>query len=134
MNFHCTNGFRKYHKMPVYKWDDNAAEAARLHSVDMATNSYFNHTGLDGRNMAKRMTAQGVKWSSCAENIFAGNGFGVMAYNSWINSSGHRLNILGQNTHLGVGFGYNPNDTYKFYATQNFFAYASTYGAFDSFI
>ena len=130
MNFHFTNGFRAYHKMPVYKWDSVAAEAARLHSEDMATNNYFNHTGLDGRNMGDRLRAQGVNWTTCAENIQAGRFFGIDAYDGWVNSSGHRKNILGNCTYLGVGFAYNENATYRFYGTQNFYSQES---AFDSF-
>ena len=130
MNFFFTNGFRKYHKKSVYKWDDQAAEAARLHSFDMASNNYFDHTSLDGRNMGQRMREQGVNWTTCAENIAAGDALGIASYDGWVNSSGHRKNILGSCTHLGVGYSHNPSSTYKFYATQNFYARSS---AFDTF-
>ncbi len=130
MNFHCTNGFRVYHKMDAYKWDDNAADAARLHSEDMANNGYFAHEGLNGSDMGDRMRAQGVNWTMCAENIHAGSSLGVNAYNNWVNSSGHRKNMLGTCTHLGVGFAYNANSQYRFYSTQNFYAHQN---AFDTF-
>ena len=122
MNFHCTNGFRVYHRMNVYKWSENAARSARLHSEDMANNGYFDHTGLDGRNMGERMIAQGINWTRAAENIHAGSSLGANAYNRWVNSGGHRKNILGPCTHLGVGFGYKADDSYEFYSTQNFYA------------
>ena len=134
INFHFTNAFRVYHKLKPYTWDENAADAARLHSADMATNNYFNHTGLDGRNMGDRMSAQGIKWMSCAENIHAGSSLGVKAYNNWVNSSGHRKNLLGSCTHMGVGFAYNKNSEYKFYATQNFYSRSGGSSVWDSFI
>lgn len=130
MNFHCTNGFRLYHKMPLYKWDQSISEIARLHSVDMANNNYFDHVNLEGKNPGERIRAGGINWSSYAENIAAGRWLGVSSYDGWVNSSGHRKNLLGNCTYLGVGFAYNENSTYKFYSTQNFYSRIS---AFDTF-
>jgi len=118
--FHFTNAFRAYHKKAVFKPYAALDRSAELHSQDMADNNYFNHNSLDGRQSSDRIEAQGIRWSSCAENIAAGQTTGYRAYIDWINSEGHRKNIMKDRTYLGVGAGYNPDSEYKFYFTQNF--------------
>ena len=124
MNFHFTNAFRVFHKLEPFKWSDKAAESAHLHSEDMATNNYFSHVNLNGLSSAERMSKQGINWWSCAENIAAGNimYLGFHSFDSWVNSSGHRLNMLRDNTYLGVGIAYTSNSDYNYYHTQNFFS------------
>lgn len=120
--FYLTNGFRRYHGLSILKWSDPAAVAAALHSQDMADQDYFDHTSLDGRTPWQRMTAQGIVYRYAAENIDAGYRSGLSAYNGWVNSAGHRANMLSASVaYLGVGFGYNAGSTYKFYATQDFY-------------
>ena len=123
VDFHLVNAFRVYHGAGVLSWSDKAATSARLHSADMAANNYFSHTSLDGRSPSDRMEAQGINWWSCGENIAAGYYSGVEAHNSWVNSSGHRDNMLTPYfTNLGVGFAYQSSATYRIYATENFFS------------
>ena len=123
MNFHLTNAFRVYHEVGILKWCDQAAEAARLHSLDMATNDYFDHTDLAGGNTGDRLSAQGVQWMSCGENIAAGYYTGLSAYDGWVNSAGHRTNMLRSGyTNLGVGFAAGASSTYYIYSTQNFYS------------
>lgn len=120
--FHMTNAFRAYHGLSALQWSDAAAEAARLHSQDMADQNYFEHDSLDGRSPWDRMEAQGiVSYSSAAENISAGRN-GVDAYDGWVNSGGHRSNMLGDFMYLGVGSAYAVGSTYRYYATQDFFS------------
>ncbi len=121
MNFHFTNAFRVLHGLSPLIWDDTAADTAGTHSRDMAENNYFSHTSPDGRSSADRMTEKGIAWTGCGENIAAGHATGFGAYNAWVNSSGHRGNMLGNFTHLGVGGGYNPDTDYGYYFTQNFY-------------
>ena len=119
--FHHTNAFRKLHNKKIFKPSAMLDTSSSLHSQDMAANNYFNHVSLDGRTMTKRMEAQGMRnWKRCAENIAAGQLTGYSAYAGWISSEGHRKNIMNDTTHLGVGMGYNPDSTYKYYYTQNF--------------
>lgn len=121
LNFHLTNGFRVQHGLEPLKWDESIVTAALLHSEDMAKNDYFSHTGLDGRNVAKRLSAQGISWTQCGENIAAGTrNSGFVLYDGLVNSSGHRDNLLGPYTHAGVASAYNTLSTYKYYLTQNF--------------
>ncbi len=122
MNFYFTNAFRVYHGLSALTWCDKAAKASRLHSQDMADQNYFAHNSLDGRTPWDRMKTQGISYSTAAENICAGNYTGFAAYNSWVNSSGHRTNMLNKNLqYLGVGGGYNAKSTYKIYFTQDFY-------------
>lgn len=119
VNFHLVNAFRQYHGRSILGWSEGAATAARLHSQDMADQNYFSHNSLDGTDPWTRLARQGV--SGCAENIAAGYESGVFANNGWINSSGHRTNMLVAAARtLGVGCGYNANSTYRRYYTQDF--------------
>ena len=122
INFHATNAFRVAHGKKALKWNDKAAKAAYLHSKDMADNNYFSHDSQDGRKFYERLQSQGVSYRSCGENISAGRALGFMAYDGWVNSSGHRDNMLGSYTYLGVGAAYGDNSTYGSYFTQDFFS------------
>ncbi|MFF5227420.1 CAP domain-containing protein [Dactylosporangium sp. NPDC000521] len=83
------------------------ATAARKHSQDMATNDYFSHTSQDGTSFATRITNAGYKWSGAAENIAKGQKTPADVMKAWMNSSGHRANILNCGLKdLGVGLAY----------------------------
>lgn len=123
LNFHLVNAFRQYHGLRILKWSDKAAASARLHSEDMAANDYFSHYSLDGRNPGNRMSAQGISWRTWGENIIAGYGGAIASHDGWVNSAGHRANMLGGNfAYLGVGFTYSSGSYYGIYGTQNFYA------------
>jgi uncharacterized protein YkwD len=80
------------------------AKAARLHSEDMAAWNYFDHDGHDGSSPWQRMTAVGYTWRSAGENIAKGQRDPAAVMNSWMNSPGHRANILNCGfKDLGVG-------------------------------
>lgn len=94
-------------------------KAAVLHSVDMRTKNYFSHTSQDGRSPFDRMRAQGYVWGS-AENIAAGQRSAAAVVSAWMNSPGHRANILNcRNKAIGVGVS-QGSGTYGIYWTQNF--------------
>jgi uncharacterized protein YkwD len=101
--------------------------AAQGHSEDMATQNYFSHTSLDGSSAADRVTRAGYDWSMVAENIAAGQTTAAQVMTSWMNSPGHRANILNCSyTEIGIGHVYESGDTfpgpygYDHYWTQNF--------------
>lgn len=80
---------------------DTAADA---HADDMAANSFFSHTGSDGNSVSNRATAAGYVWSSIGENIGQADVTPAAMMNLWMNSDGHRANILNPDyTELGVG-------------------------------
>ena len=123
LNFILVNAFRNYHGVAPLYWDNNACIAAANHSYDMAIYNYFDHNSLDGRTPGDRLTQASVRWMCWGENISAGYQDGTDAYNSWVNSAGHRANMLDSSfRYLGVGSAYNGSSTYRWYWTQDFFA------------
>lgn len=103
--------------------DARLADAALGHSEDMALNDYFSHTGADGSSPFERITAAGYDWSTAGENIAAGYDTAAEVMTGWMNSSGHRANILNCSfTQIGVGYYYEEGDpdSYRHYWTQVF--------------
>ncbi|MFE6336586.1 sigma-70 family RNA polymerase sigma factor [Streptomyces sp. NPDC057798] len=83
--------------------DGRLARAAQLHSEDMSRNQYFDHTSQDGRSFADRAAAQGHP-SPGAENIARGQTSPEAVMEAWMNSPGHRENILNCSlTTMGIG-------------------------------
>ena len=98
--------------------DSRLTTAARLHSEDMARQNYFSHTSLDGRSPWDRILAQGYRAGS-AENIAAGYATPAAVMDGWMNSPGHRANILACSSKaIGVGLG--RGGSYGIYWTQDF--------------
>ncbi|WP_256106466.1 sigma-70 family RNA polymerase sigma factor [Streptomyces sp. ODS05-4] len=78
--------------------------AAQRHSADMAARDYFDHTSPDGRSPGDRVTAAGYRWSTYGENIARGQQTPASVMDSWMNSPGHRANILNCSfKEIGVG-------------------------------
>lgn len=96
-------------------------QAALGHSEDMALNDFFDHIGSNGSTPIERMEAAGyTNWLAAGENIAAGQTTPAAVMNSWMNSPGHRANILNCNFEdIGVGYYFLENDT----GTQNWFHY-----------
>lgn len=116
------NAIRARWNLPALSWDDTAAYAAYLHSEDMALNDYFSHENLDGQSPFDRLSAAGVEYRSASENIAAGYKSAIYVHEGWMNSEGHRQNVLGDYTRLGVGtYLGGSNQTYytqKFYTPR----------------
>ncbi|MEU2261383.1 sigma-70 family RNA polymerase sigma factor [Streptomyces sp. NPDC019645] len=84
--------------------NDKLETAARRHSEDMAARGYFDHTSPDGSDPGDRITAAGYRWSTYGENIARGQQSPSSVMDSWMNSPGHRANILNCSfKELGVG-------------------------------
>ena len=96
---------------------------ARLKSQDMGNNGYFDHKDLNGQLITAKMDADGVTYQAWGENIaYIGgasvDGIADQFMTNWMNSDGHRANILSNNfDSIGVGV-YQIGD--KVYATQEF--------------
>lgn len=69
-------------------------KAAQSFADDMAAYNYFSHYGRDGSTPGSRITAAGYKWSSYGENIAKGYASWQDAIRGWMNSPGHRANML----------------------------------------
>ncbi|MFF9144646.1 CAP domain-containing protein [Streptomyces sp. NPDC014861] len=80
------------------------ARAAQGHSADMAARDYFDHTNPDGDGPGERVTAAGYPWSTYGENIAMGQTTAEQVMEGWMNSPGHRANILNCDfKEIGVG-------------------------------
>lgn len=69
-------------------------KAAQDHSQDMADHQNMSHTGSDGSSMTDRLARVGYKFRSAGENVAYGYNTPESVMDGWMNSSGHRANIL----------------------------------------
>ncbi len=116
-----TNVERAKKGCPALNANAALAAAARGHSQDMAEKGYFEHTSPNGSTMQDRVEAAGYRWSRIAENIAAGGQSAADTMSQWMNSSGHRANILDcALKDLGVGLYRKPGSPYGSYWTQDF--------------
>jgi uncharacterized protein YkwD len=115
-----TNAARVANKCAPLTMEPHLLTAARLHSADMAQNNYFDHIGLDHLGPDARMKAAGYDISAgWAENIAEGYQTADAVMAAWLNSAGHRGNILNcAMRSIGIGIARAPNGT--LYWTQDF--------------
>ncbi|MGW0706658.1 CAP domain-containing protein [Streptomyces sp. NPDC002643] len=91
-------------------------KAAQDHSQDMADHQNMSHTGSDGSSMSDRLARVGYRFTSAGENVAAGYGTPESVMDGWMNSSGHRANILNCDfKEIGIGLAQPGN-----YWTQDF--------------
>ena len=104
------------------KHDAQLHAAAYGHSADMAAKNYFDHTSKDGRSFMDRIRAAGFTGGNAwAENIAMGQRTPAEVMKSWMNSSGHRANIMNCRYTL-IGVGAAKNSKGQIYWTQDFAA------------
>ena len=144
-----TNEQRELNGLDPVRFDYEISNVARLHSIDMSKKNYFAHENLDGLDASDRARDAGYscfKWFGnsyylgLSENIFRGNLYKSMqlmdgvpvshdwltneeiayiAVDGWMNSEGHRKNILNSNFEKeGIGVFIDSKD--RVYVTQNF--------------
>lgn len=107
-----TNNFRSQNALPPLTLNSQLNAAAQEQSQNMALQDFFSHTGLDGSTPASRAQAQGYSFSFIGENIGAGYQTPEEVVQGWIDSPGHRENLLNPNyTEIGIGYFYLANDT-----------------------
>ncbi|MCJ7990385.1 SafA/ExsA family spore coat assembly protein [Priestia megaterium] len=95
------------------------ARVARYKSQDMIDKNYFSHTSPTYGSPFDMMKKFGITYSTAGENIAAGQATPKEVVNAWMNSDGHRKNILSsQFTEIGVGYAKGGN--YGHYWTQMF--------------
>lgn len=99
------NGARADAGAGALSCDPLVAEVARDHADDMCARGYFDHTSQDGRSPFDRMRDAGVMFSNAGENIAWGQANAEQVHTSWMNSPGHRGNILnGAFERIGIGY------------------------------
>lgn len=85
--------------------DAELSKVARAKSQDMATKGYFSHTSPTYGSPFDMMKNFGIKYSTAGENIAMGQPTAEAVVKAWMNSEGHRANILNKNfTKIGVGY------------------------------
>lgn len=90
--------------LQALKADWEISRIARYKSQDMINKKYFSHTSPTYGSPFKMLETFGIRFSSAGENIAYGQKTPAAVMNSWMNSSGHRANILSPSyTHIGVG-------------------------------
>jgi uncharacterized protein YkwD len=120
-----TNEFRAQNGLAPLTLNGELNAAAQQYSRTMAQDDFFSHTGKDGSQPWDRAGAIGYEARAMGENIAAGQTTPQEVVQGWINSPGHRENLLNPNyTELGVGYFHMQNDTgkvnYRHYWTQLF--------------
>lgn len=95
------------------------SRVARYKSQDMAKKGYFSHTSPTYGSPFNMMESFGIRFTAAGENIAMGQRTPQEVMNSWMNSSGHKANILNPSyNQIGVGLAKSSNGTY--YWTQMF--------------
>lgn len=101
--------------------NEQLAQVARNYSQQMARDNFFSHTGSDGSTLAERVEAGGVRYRVVGENLFKSTNAPEpvpLAVEGWMESQGHRENILRPVfTETGIGV-WQEGNTY--YITQLF--------------
>lgn len=101
-----TNVQRAQHGCTALRVDTRLRTAARLHSADMRDRNYFDHNSQDGRSPWDRIKAAGYTTPG-AENIAKGYPTAAAVIQGWMNSPGHRENILNCKLKaVGIGVAY----------------------------
>ncbi len=100
-----TNAERANVGLAALTWDNTLAQVAGNHACDMIVRNFFAHDNPDGQNVGDRATAAGYTWTAIGENLAAGHQTPAAAVAGWMNSAGHKANILNASfTALGVGY------------------------------
>ena len=100
-----TNSERKAKGLSALTLDNQLSKLARLKAEDMAKKGYFSHTSPTYGSAFDMMNKYGVSYRTAGENIAKGQKTAESVMNGWMNSSGHRANILSSAyTNIGVGY------------------------------
>jgi len=97
------NEIRAKHGLSPVSPDRRLVAAARRHARDMVRNDFVGHIGSDGTRTGQRADAAGYVWRSIAENVAAGPPDALAVITMWMNSPGHRHNLLDRKAvHAGL--------------------------------
>jgi len=100
-----TNAERARAGLRALAVDPLLAAAAQAHSTDMVARAFYSHTSPDGSQPWDRAAAAGSRRRTIGENIACGQRSAAEVVEGWMNSPGHRANILKPDfTHIGIGF------------------------------
>lgn len=113
------NKQRSAHGLSMLASNWELCRVARYKSQDMINKGYFGHTSPTYGSPFRMMESFGIRFSAAGENIAYGQRTPQEVMNAWMNSPGHRANILSPTyNQIGVGVAKTSNGT--FYWTQEF--------------
>ncbi|MDP2891948.1 MAG: CAP-associated domain-containing protein [Bacillota bacterium] len=106
-SFDLVNSARAIRKISVLKWDGSLAKLAIYRSTDMRDRDYFSHYSPDGASPADYAKQMGIRYKKLGENISCGYKNAISAHEGFMNSKGHRDNVLYKSyKYLGTGVAY----------------------------
>lgn len=112
------NADRRANGLSDLKVSSAVTAVARSHAQDMVNRKFFSHSNPDGKTPSDRLKAAGISYSAVGENI-AENTSVQAAETAFMNSSGHRANILNSKyTTVGIGVAYDSAG--NVYVVQDF--------------
>lgn len=124
------NEFRVKNGLAPLQEQPSITLAAKGHSDDMAIRNFYDHNTPEGYSPKDRinryinLATAGNGSYGYGENIAAGYQSYFKAHNGWINSMGHRTNLLNKSfKYIGFGIGYNADSKWGVYYTTNFVYY-----------
>ena len=103
ISFYLINSTRVNFNKPILQYDKNMAKIAAAHSQDMIDRSFFDHINPSGKTHGNRIEAAGYQYATCAENIAKDCPGAAFAHQAYMNSPGHRENILRDIDYVGIG-------------------------------
>lgn len=116
--FNLLNADRAQNGLPALKWNGRLAGLAEKYGQDMINRHYFSHYNPEGQSPFDRMQAAGISYSYAGENLAINTSVNT-AEQAFMNSPGHRANILNANyTEVGLGVRYDSNGSA--YVVQEF--------------
>ncbi|TDX29387.1 cysteine-rich secretory family protein [Modicisalibacter xianhensis] len=112
-------GDERFAAVEPLTWNCTLEAAAEAHSLDMAKNDYFSHTGPDGVGIQQRVSSRDYVWRAVGENIAAGQASIAAVVEGWLDSPGHCSNIMNSAfTEMGMARADDPGSMYSPYWTQ----------------
>ncbi len=105
------NVVRERHGLGLLRADPRLAAAAKGHAADMAERDFFDHRAPDGAGLVARIVRAGYAYAHVAENLAAGHERADEVVATWMQSEGHRRNLLNaEDVDAGVGYFDAPDD------------------------
>ena len=105
------NDIRRQNGLKELKVNEELSRVARIKSQDMHDKGYFSHNSPTYGSPFEMMTAFGIRYRTAGENIAMGYRTPQSVVDGWMNSPGHRANILSANF-AEIGMGYVANGSY----------------------
>ena len=109
-----SNAARVGNDLPAFSYNEQLATAAQAKAEHMKSNQYFEHTAPDGTTGWYFIEQSGYVYISAGENLAATNEGSSAVVNGWMNSPGHRANLLSKE-YLEVGYGIVYPDSFDKY-------------------